>query len=116
MVAPGCLIVAAIITGVDLLASKHTHTAQQTAAKAPKTPSAAGPWTPQVDRQPDFNPFANIEAPERSPGATLPTAAASPTIRDPAVDTAPLQGMHDLSDADSLIDVIAAGSGGGGAK
>lgn len=56
------------------------------------------PWTPDIDGEPLLHTFG---APEggKSPGTLK--------LRDPEQDTAPLQGTKDISDADSLADVIA---------
>jgi len=59
--------------------------------------SAHKPWTPKIDSPPVFNPFMPPEG-DRS---------TTPKLREPQKDTAPLQGTTDLSDADSLEDVIA---------
>jgi hypothetical protein len=58
------------------------------------------PWQPKIDAERELNPFAN-DASERD--ASLDT----PRIDEPDVDSAPLQGTKDLSDEDSLEDVIA---------
>jgi hypothetical protein len=58
------------------------------------------PWQPRVESEPEFNPFEN-DTSER--GALLDT----PQINDPDEDSAPLEGSKDLSDEDSLDDVIA---------
>lgn len=58
------------------------------------------PWTPRVDELQEFNPFS-------STGPDGDALLHSPKIRDPEKDTAPLQGSKDLSDSDSLNDVIA---------
>ncbi len=56
------------------------------------------PWSPTIERSKDFqdhrNPAVGDDPPLRIPDATE--------------DTAPLQGSKDLSDPDSLEDVIAA--------
>lgn len=57
-------------------------------------------WQPKIDSEPDFNPFSNPDGAKASPLNT-------PEIRDANKDTAPLQGSKDLSDDDSLEDVIA---------
>jgi hypothetical protein len=62
--------------------------------------SARKPWQPRVESEPELNPFEN-GASER--GALLDT----PQINDPEEDSAPLEGSKDLSDEDSLDDVIA---------
>jgi hypothetical protein len=58
------------------------------------------PWQPRIDPQSELNPFSN-GASDRD--ALLET----PQIEDAEEDSAPLEGSHDLSDEDSLIDVIA---------
>jgi hypothetical protein len=59
------------------------------------------PWEPKVDSSEKvLNPFAN---PVSDRDGVLDT----PDIQDAAVDSAPLQGSKDLSDEDSLEDVIA---------
>jgi hypothetical protein len=55
------------------------------------------PWSPKIDGQPLFNPFAPPDGDRSTP----------PKLREPQEDTAPLQGTKDVSDADSLQDVIA---------
>jgi hypothetical protein len=55
------------------------------------------PWSPKIDSQPIFNPFAPPDGDRTT----------TPKLRDPQEDTAPLQGTKDVSDADSLQDVIA---------
>lgn len=57
-------------------------------------------WRPKVEAEPDFNPFRNPESTKVSPLETR-------ELLDPEEDTAPLQGSKDLSDDDSLEDVIA---------
>jgi hypothetical protein len=57
-------------------------------------------WRPRVDNQPDFNPFQSPDSTSRSPLDT-------PKLRDAAEETTPLQGSKDLSDEDSLEDVVA---------
>jgi hypothetical protein len=56
------------------------------------------PWRPKGDEQPELNPFVNSHSGDRLD---------NDEINDPEVDSAPLQGSHDLSDEDSLEDVIA---------
>jgi hypothetical protein len=56
------------------------------------------PWQPNLDTPEDANPFAN-----RTQGEGRFTKK----VRDPEEDTSPLQGSKDLSDEDSLDDVIA---------
>jgi hypothetical protein len=58
------------------------------------------PWQPRIDAESELNPFAN-GASDRD--ALLQT----PELVDPDDDSSPLQGSHDLSDQDSLEDVIA---------
>lgn len=91
------------------MVTKHSSPSDHQTGEPPKAAPAleCEPWVPRIDTQPDFNPFANIETPARSPGATLPAATNVPDIRDPQFDTTPLQGTRDLSDPDSLTDVIA---------
>ena len=60
--------------------------------------SSQKPWTPNIDSPTLLNPFT---APDGDKGPS------EPQLRDPAHDTAPLQGTKDISDADSLGDVIA---------
>jgi hypothetical protein len=55
------------------------------------------PWRPRVDNQTELNPFVNSTSGERLD---------NDEINDPEEDSAPLQGTHDLSDDDSLDDVI----------
>ncbi|HEX4377437.1 MAG TPA: hypothetical protein VHZ99_09840 [Steroidobacteraceae bacterium] len=56
------------------------------------------PWQPKGDNQKELNPFVNAHSEDRLD---------NDEINDPAVDSAPLQGSRDLSDEDSLEDVIA---------
>ena len=58
------------------------------------------PWQPKVDSEPELNPFANHTAKR---DGLLNT----PEVSDPEEDSSPLQGSKDLSDDDSLEDVIA---------
>lgn len=58
-----------------------------------------GGWRPQIEPQGDFNPFAKPEGRRE--------ILTSPKLLEPDEDTAPLQGSHDLSDDDSLEDVVA---------
>jgi hypothetical protein len=60
--------------------------------------SSQKPWSPDIDSEPLLHSFAPSEG-DRS-RRTL-------KLRDSEEDTAPLQGTKDLSDADSLDDVIA---------
>jgi hypothetical protein len=56
------------------------------------------PWEPSLNTPEDANPFAN-----RTQGEGKFTRK----VREPEEDTSPLQGSKDLSDEDSLDDVIA---------
>ena len=56
------------------------------------------PWEPSLDTPEDANPFAN-----RTQGEGKFTKK----VRDAEEDSSPLQGSKDLSDEDSLVDVIA---------
>ena len=58
------------------------------------------PWQPKIEGEPELNPFANHTA-ERD--GLLNT----PEVSDPEEDSSPLEGSKDLSDDDSLEDVIA---------
>jgi hypothetical protein len=58
------------------------------------------PWQPRIDSERELNPFENGTS-ERD--ALLDT----PQIDEPEEDSSPLQGTKDLSDEDSLDDVIA---------
>jgi hypothetical protein len=59
------------------------------------------PWQPKMDdTERTLNPSA-------SPVSDREGILDTPQIRDPAEDSAPLQGSKDLSDDDSLEDVIA---------
>ena len=60
--------------------------------------SSNKPWTPDIDGEPLLHPFGAPEG-DKSRGNLK--------LRDPEQDTAPLQGTKDLSDADSLADVVA---------
>jgi len=53
-----------------------------------------------MDREPEFNPFGTVIDDNNS-------LSNPPKLRNPEEDTTPLQGSKDLSDADSLEDVIA---------
>jgi hypothetical protein len=61
--------------------------------------SSRKPWQPRIDSPHELNPFANTTG-----GHDL--LLNTPQIQDAEEDSAPLQGTHDLSDADSLDDVI----------
>jgi hypothetical protein len=56
------------------------------------------PWQPRLDTEPEANAFAN---------RTQGDGAFKKPLRDPEEDTAPLQGSKDISDDDSLVDVVA---------
>jgi hypothetical protein len=56
------------------------------------------PWQPRLDTEPEVNPFAN---------RTQGEGTFNNKVRDPNEDTVPLQGSQDISDDDSLTDVIA---------
>jgi hypothetical protein len=71
--------------------------------------AANEPWRPTVDTQTELNPFANSDG--ASSDGRKDSILDSPQIRDASIDTAPLQGSKDLSDEDSLDDVVA-GAGG----
>lgn len=60
--------------------------------------SSDKPWSPDIDSQPLLHPFASPDGDKSR--RTL-------KLDDPEQDTAPLQGTKDISDADSLEDVIA---------
>ena len=57
------------------------------------------PWKPRVEEEQEFNPFS-------PPGDDRDALLHSPKINDPSQDSTPLQGSKDLSDPDSLDDVI----------
>lgn len=57
-------------------------------------------WEPKIERDREFNPFAKVDA-DKGP------VTETQDLESPQEDTAPLQGSNDLSDADSLQDVIA---------
>jgi hypothetical protein len=56
------------------------------------------PWQPSLDTEQEANPFANRTQGDRP---------FKNKIRDPETDTAPLEGSKDISDDDSLLDVVA---------
>jgi hypothetical protein len=58
------------------------------------------PWEPTIERADEFNPFASVDG-DRGPFSQ------TPRLRNPEEDTAPLQGSKDISDSDSLQDVVA---------
>jgi hypothetical protein len=58
------------------------------------------PWEPKIERAREFNPFAKVDA-DKGPFTE------KRDLERPEEDTAPLQGSKDLSDNDSLQDVIA---------
>jgi hypothetical protein len=60
--------------------------------------SSPKPWSPDIGGSPLLHPFTSPDG-DRSHAAV--------TLRDPEHDTAPLQGTKDISDQDSLEDVIA---------
>jgi hypothetical protein len=60
--------------------------------------SSHKPWSPDIDGQPLLHPFGSPDG-DKSRRALK--------LEDPEHDTAPLQGTKDISDADSLEDVIA---------
>ena len=51
-------------------------------------------WQPRIEREAEFNAFVN--------DATQPEPS-EPVIQDAQEDTAPLQGSHDFSDEDSVV-------------
>lgn len=55
-------------------------------------------WQPTLDTEPEANAFAN---------RTQGEGSFVNKVRDPNEDTAPLQGSKDISDGDSLVDVVA---------
>ena len=57
-------------------------------------------WEPKIERAREFNPFAKVDADK---GPYIETR----DLTRPEDDTAPLQGSKDLSDKDSLQEVIA---------
>jgi len=57
------------------------------------------PWQPTVEGEPELNPF-NHHTADRD------ELLNAPEISDAEEDSSPLQGSKDLSDADSLVDVI----------
>jgi hypothetical protein len=59
--------------------------------------SSRKPWQPRVDTDTELNPFHNGASDRDDPLE----------IQDAEEDSAPLQGSKDLSDDDSLEDVIA---------
>ncbi len=62
--------------------------------------SSRKPWEPKIERDSEFNPFAKVDAAKGS-------FTESRGLLDLEEDTSPLQGTKDLSDVDSLQDVIA---------
>jgi hypothetical protein len=64
--------------------------------------SSHKPWSPDIDGSTPLHPFAPAEGGQNR--STL-------RLRDPEQDTAPLQGTKDLSDTDSLQDVVADAEG-----
>jgi len=60
--------------------------------------SSHKPWSPDIDGSSPLHPFAPADG-----GTNRSTLK----LRDPEEDTAPLQGTKDISDADSLEDVVA---------
>jgi len=58
------------------------------------------PWQPRVDTETELNPFTNHTSEREG-------LVNAPEISDPEEDSAPLEGSKDLSDEDSLVDVIA---------
>jgi hypothetical protein len=56
-------------------------------------------WEPKIDSEGPFNPFSPVDG-DKGP------FAGSPQLRNPEEDTGPLQGSKDISDTDSLEDVI----------
>jgi len=65
-------------------------------------------WRPDIDVEPQFNPFASTGFSGDGRTQVAESDAEPPAIRDATEDTAPLEGSRDLSDADSLRDVVAA--------
>lgn len=63
--------------------------------------AAREPWRPHMEPDREFNPYS-------ATGDESDARARPDAIQDPAEDTAPLQGSKDLTDEDSLDDVIAA--------
>jgi hypothetical protein len=62
--------------------------------------SSRKPWEPTIERNPEFNPFAKVDA-RKGPYTE------KRELQRFEDDTAPLQGSKDVSDEDSLQDVIA---------
>ncbi len=58
------------------------------------------PWEPKIERAREFNPFTKVDA-DKGPFTE------TRDLERLEEDTAPLQGSKDLSDKDSLQDVIA---------
>ena len=56
------------------------------------------PWQPSLDTEPEANAFAN---------RTQGDGSFKKKIRDSEADTSPLEGSKDISDDDSLLDVVA---------
>jgi len=59
------------------------------------------PWQPSLETESELNAFAN---------RTQGEGTFKNKVRDPEEDTAPLEGSKDLSDDDSLVDVVAEAS------
>jgi hypothetical protein len=78
----------------------------------PEAAHAGGAWRPHIDTEPEFNPFASTGAWGDGRTQFQDSATELPEIRDATEDTAPLEGSRDLSDADSLEDVVAAAARG----
>jgi len=81
-------------------------TAGPAEAETPQSGECA--WRPAVEGDREFNPFASTGFSGDGRTQFGQSAVERPAIRDAAEDTAPLEGSKDLSDADSLRDVVAA--------
>lgn len=76
-------------------------------APAEAASPAGHAWRAHVDSDPEYNPFASTGVAGDGRTQVEPIAAEPPAIRDATVDTSPLEGTRDLSDPDSLEDVLA---------
>ncbi len=68
---------------------------------------AAGAWRPHIETDPLFNPFASTGVTGDGRTQFGENGEVSANLRDASEDSAPLQGTKDLSDVDSLQDVLA---------
>ncbi len=89
------------------MASKTKKRVTATTTPTEEAPHSTDPWRPQVESEPEFNPFSSTGVGGDARTQIGESGQETAPIRDASEDTAPLQGTRDFSDSDQLRDVVA---------